>query len=51
MFTSNVDGHFQKAGFPADNILEIHGSLSRLQCMDTLAHGLWSPDASVSKVR
>ena len=30
--TSNVDGHFQKAGFPNDKILEIHGSIHNLQC-------------------
>nr|VFJ45752.1 MAG: NAD-dependent protein deacetylase, SIR2 family [Candidatus Kentron sp. DK] len=32
IFTSNVDGQFQKAGFPEDNIVECHGSLHYLQC-------------------
>jgi NAD-dependent SIR2 family protein deacetylase len=32
VFTSNVDGHFQKAGFPAESVMEVHGSLERLQC-------------------
>src|ERR1051326_5968795 len=27
VFTSNVDGHFQKAGFAGDRILECHGSI------------------------
>jgi NAD-dependent SIR2 family protein deacetylase len=30
--TSNVDGHFQKAGYPSDLIHEIHGSLAHAQC-------------------
>ncbi len=33
VFTSNVDGHFQKAGFPPERILEIHGSIEWLQCV------------------
>lgn len=32
VFTSNVDGHFQKAGFPEDRIVECHGSLNHWQC-------------------
>ncbi|WP_415913215.1 SIR2 family NAD-dependent protein deacylase [Neptuniibacter sp. QD37_11] len=34
IFTSNVDGHFQKAGFPESMIEECHGSIHHLQCMD-----------------
>ena len=34
VFTSNVDGQFQKAGFPADRVVEVHGSIHHLQCMD-----------------
>jgi NAD-dependent SIR2 family protein deacetylase len=30
--TSNVDGQFQKAGFPEDKIFEVHGSIHFLQC-------------------
>jgi len=30
--TSNVDGQFQKAGFPETSVLEIHGSIHHLQC-------------------
>ena len=33
VFTSNVDGHFQKAGFDADRIVECHGSIHYLQCL------------------
>ena len=32
MFTSNVDNHFLKAGFPEDRILECHGSIFHFQC-------------------
>lgn len=33
VFTSNVDGQFQKAGFREDFILECHGSIHHLQCV------------------
>ena len=33
VFTSNVDGQFQKAGFAADRIYECHGSIHHLQCL------------------
>ncbi len=32
VYTSNVDGHFQKAGFADDKIEEVHGSINHLQC-------------------
>lgn len=32
VFTSNVDGQFQKAGFDPQRIMECHGSIHRLQC-------------------
>ena len=32
VFTSNVDGHFQKAGFPDDAVVEVHGSIHWMQC-------------------
>jgi len=33
VFTSNVDGQFQRAGFDRDRILECHGSIHHLQCL------------------
>jgi NAD-dependent SIR2 family protein deacetylase len=30
--TSNVDGQFQRAGFPDDRVCEAHGSIHHLQC-------------------
>lgn len=41
VFTSNVDGQFQKAGFPADRVLECHGSLHHLQCLNTCKDAIW----------
>ncbi|PRP84121.1 Silent information regulator protein Sir2 [Planoprotostelium fungivorum] len=32
VFTTNVDGQFQRAGFEDDRIVEIHGSIDHLQC-------------------
>jgi len=34
VFTSNVDGQFQKAGFDRRRILECHGSIHHLQCLN-----------------
>ena len=33
VFTSNVDGHFEKAGFPENRIAECHGSINHFQCL------------------
>jgi len=34
VYTSNVDGQFQKAGFDADRIVECHGSIHHLQYLE-----------------
>jgi len=44
VFTSNVDGQFQKAGFAADNILECHGSIHALQCSAPCSDRVWPAD-------
>lgn len=44
VFTSNVDGQFQKAGFPENRIVECHGSLHFLQCVDACRPEIWSAD-------
>jgi len=41
VFTSNVDGHFQRAGFPTDRVLECHGSIHYLQCVHPCANDVW----------
>ena len=42
VFTSNVDGQFQKAGFSEKEIMECHGSIHHLQCIDKCHGRLWS---------
>ena len=44
VFTSNVDGQFQKAGFPEGRIMECHGSIHHLQCTDNCQGAIWSAD-------
>lgn len=42
VFTSNVDGQFQKAGFEEKRILECYGSIHRLQCSRACSPDVWS---------
>ena len=42
VFTSNVDGHFQKAKFSDDRIVECHGSLWHMQCVTPCSDAIWS---------
>jgi NAD-dependent SIR2 family protein deacetylase len=42
VYTSNVDGHFQRAGFDVNQVMEVHGSLEWLQCMDHCGAGIFS---------
>ncbi len=44
VFTSNVDGHFQRAGFDEGQIVECHGSIHHLQCLDACSETLWPAD-------
>lgn len=41
IYTSNVDGHFQKSGFPLNNIVECHGSIHHLQCQQACNQEIW----------
>ncbi|MBU9519780.1 NAD-dependent protein deacetylase [Burkholderia multivorans] len=41
VLTSNVDGQFQKAGFDAARIVEIHGSIHALQCLRPCSGETW----------
>ena len=43
VYTSNVDGHFQKAGFSEDQIVEVHGSIYYMQCVNPQASPLVWP--------
>lgn len=44
VFTSNVDGQFQKAGFAQDIVHECHGSIHHLQCLNNCKGQIWSTD-------
>jgi NAD-dependent SIR2 family protein deacetylase len=50
VFTSNVDGHFQKAGFAADSVHECHGSIAHLQCMAPCCNAIWPADGFLPEV-
>ena len=43
IFSSNVDGQFQKAGFE-NLIMECHGSIMHLQCMESCGYPIWPID-------
>lgn len=41
VFTSNVDGQFQRAGFRDDQVVECHGSIHHLQCTRPCGAAIW----------
>ncbi len=44
VFTSNVDGQFQRAGFAEDVVAECHGSIHHLQCLVDCGQPVWPAD-------
>ncbi|SHK70610.1 NAD-dependent protein deacetylase, SIR2 family [Pseudonocardia thermophila] len=44
VFTSNVDGQFQRAGFAEDTVTECHGSIHHLQCTKHCGQPVWPAD-------
>ncbi|MDB5870488.1 MAG: Silent information regulator protein Sir2 [Polaromonas sp.] len=50
VFTSHVDGQFQKAGFEADRVHECHGSIAHLQCMEPCSNAIWPADGFAPEV-
>jgi NAD-dependent SIR2 family protein deacetylase len=44
VFTSNVDGHFQKAGL--NDVIECHGSILYAQCSVPCHDGIWALEAA-----
>ncbi|NMH82111.1 SIR2 family NAD-dependent protein deacylase [Pseudonocardia xinjiangensis] len=50
VFTSNVDGQFQCAGFTEDQVTECHGSIHHLQCMVDCGQPVWPADGVVVEV-
>jgi NAD-dependent SIR2 family protein deacetylase len=56
VYTSNVDGHFQRAGFSEQRIVECHGSIHHLQCLEHCTEAIWSaadfvPEVDVAECR
>jgi NAD-dependent SIR2 family protein deacetylase len=47
VFTSNVDGQFQAAGFDPDRVVECHGSIHHLQCAQSCDGKIWPAIVSV----
>lgn len=50
VFTSNVDGQFQRAGFDPGGVVECHGSIHHLQCTRPCCNAVWPADALVPEV-
>jgi NAD-dependent SIR2 family protein deacetylase len=44
VFTSNVDGQFQRAGFDPERIYECHGAIELLQCLAGCGVGIFPAD-------
>ncbi|HAA58663.1 MAG TPA: NAD-dependent deacetylase, partial [Myxococcales bacterium] len=50
VYTSNVDGQFQKAGFDDEQIVECHGSIHHMQCALPCASHIWDGHSEVVEV-
>ncbi|CAN5121719.1 hypothetical protein BH10PSE17_BH10PSE17_10300 [soil metagenome] len=45
IYTSNVDGQFQRAGFADKRVCECHGSIHHLQCSEPCSDAIWTTGA------
>ncbi|SFB08504.1 NAD-dependent protein deacetylase, SIR2 family [Amycolatopsis marina] len=50
VFTSNVDGQFQRAGYPQDDVVEVHGSIHHMQCAGGCHDDIWSAEDTLMVV-
>jgi NAD-dependent SIR2 family protein deacetylase len=50
VYTSNVDALFQRAGFDAQHVLEVHGAIDWMQCTRNCGTGLFAADSCVIEV-
>ncbi|HKI30790.1 MAG TPA: Sir2 family NAD-dependent protein deacetylase [Gemmataceae bacterium] len=50
VYTSNVDGHFQRAGFDAQHVLEVHGAIDWMQCTRHCGADLFAADSCTVEV-
>jgi NAD-dependent SIR2 family protein deacetylase len=46
VFTSNVDGQFQRAGIAPERVVECHGSIHHLQCAKACTNEIWSAEST-----
>ena len=46
-FTSNIDGHWIKAGWKETDLLECHGSIDYLQCVENCCGRIWPTDGAL----
>lgn len=46
VFTSNVDGQFQLAGYKNDTVMECHGSIHHLQCINNCQGEIWFAEST-----
>jgi NAD-dependent SIR2 family protein deacetylase len=44
VYTSNVDGHFQRAGFDPGQVYEVHGTLGGMQCLSRCGVEIFSSE-------
>lgn len=50
VFTSNVDGQFQKAGYDDNSITEVHGSINHFQCTENCTNHIWKDDGTYIEI-
>ena len=50
IFTSNVDGQFQSAGFDSERIEECHGSIHHFQCTRPCRHDIWDANGIIINI-
>jgi NAD-dependent SIR2 family protein deacetylase len=50
VYTSNVDGHFQRAGFDDQHVLEVHGTIEWLQCTQSCGAGIFSAEGCIPDI-
>src|SRR6516164_9184691 len=50
VFTSNVDGHFQRAGFAAERVYEVHGAIDWMQCVAGCGVGIFRADSAAISI-
>jgi NAD-dependent SIR2 family protein deacetylase len=42
--TTNTDGYHLRSGCSTNKVLEVHGSMWRLQCLDVCSHAFWTEE-------